>query len=200
MAAPVEAFNGQILKFMGDGLLATFDVTGRDDSAVCADALAAAAELQAAFPAFNAEREVDGKPVMDFGLALHLGEVFYGNIGASERLDFTVIGAGGQRSQPDTISVPPPRPQRLDFQRVSGGCRYGVRAAVSRPSRAARRARGTGAVRAREFGCVLTHAPVARLRPCWIAVFPVNVFTVKIAYTPSKAGHLLPFVPAETKC
>ena len=92
MAAPVEAFNGQILKFMGDGLLATFDVTGRDDSAVCADALAAAAKLQATFPAFNAAREADGKPVMDFGLALHLGEVFYGNIGASERLDFTVIG------------------------------------------------------------------------------------------------------------
>ncbi len=92
MAAPVQAFNGQILKFMGDGLLATFDVTGRDDSAVCADALAAAAELRAAFPAFNAVRKADGKPIMDFGLALHLGEVFYGNIGASERLDFTVIG------------------------------------------------------------------------------------------------------------
>lgn len=92
MAAPIEAFGGQILKFMGDGLLATFDVTGRDDSAVCADARAAAAELQAAFPAFNAAREADGKPVMGFGLALHLGEVFYGNIGASERLDFTVIG------------------------------------------------------------------------------------------------------------
>ena len=92
MAAPVEAFGGQILKFMGDGLLATFDVTGRDDSAVCADALTAAAELTAAFPAFNTARETDGKPVMDFGLALHLGEVFYGNIGASERLDFTVIG------------------------------------------------------------------------------------------------------------
>ncbi len=92
MAAPVEAHNGQILKFMGDGLLATFDLTGRDDAAVCRDALAAAADLRATFPAFNQAREAAGKPVMDFGLALHLGEVFYGNIGASERLDFTVIG------------------------------------------------------------------------------------------------------------
>ena len=92
MAEPVQAHNGQILKFMGDGLLATFDLTGRDAAAVCLDALAAAAELRAALPGFNAAREAAGKPIMDFGLALHLGEVFYGNIGASERLDFTVVG------------------------------------------------------------------------------------------------------------
>ncbi len=92
MAAPVHANNGQILKIMGDGLLATFDLTGRDDTAVCRDALAAATELRATFPAFNEARAAAGKPIMEFGLALHLGEVFYGNIGASNRLDFTVIG------------------------------------------------------------------------------------------------------------
>ena len=92
MAAPVQANNGQILKFMGDGLLATFDLTGRDDAAVCRDALAAATELRRAFPVFNEARKAEGKPIMDFGLALHLGEVLYGNIGASERLDFTVVG------------------------------------------------------------------------------------------------------------
>ena len=92
MAEPVEAHHGQILKFMGDGLLATFDLTGRDDAEVCRDALAAAAQLRATLPGFNAAREAAGKPTMDFGLALHLGEVFYGNIGASERLDFTVVG------------------------------------------------------------------------------------------------------------
>ena len=92
MAAPVHAHNGQILKFMGDGLLATFDLTGRDESAVCRDALAAAAALRADFPAFNEARKAAGKPIMEFGLALHLGEVLYGNIGASDRLDFTVIG------------------------------------------------------------------------------------------------------------
>ena len=92
MARPVQANNGQILKFMGDGLLATFDLTSRDEAAVCSDALKAAAELQSVFPAFNAERTAAGKPVMDFGLALHLGEVLYGNIGANDRLDFTVVG------------------------------------------------------------------------------------------------------------
>ena len=92
MAAPVQTNNGQILKFMGDGLLATFDLTGRDDAAVCRDALAAAKALRSAFPVFNNARKANGKPVMDFGLALHLGEVFYGNIGASDRLDFTVVG------------------------------------------------------------------------------------------------------------
>ena len=92
MAAPVQANNGQILKFMGDGLLATFDLTGRDEAAVCRDALSAAAALRLAFPVFNEERRAAGKPTMDFGLALHLGEVLYGNIGASDRLDFTVVG------------------------------------------------------------------------------------------------------------
>jgi len=92
LAAPVHANNGQILKFMGDGLLATFDLMGRDDATVCRDALAAAAELRTAFPAFNEARKAAEEPIMEFGLALHLGEVFYGNIGASDRLDFTVIG------------------------------------------------------------------------------------------------------------
>ena len=92
LARPLQERGGQILKFLGDGLLATFDLTGRDEAAVCAQALAAAAELRDTVPAFNAERAAAGKPVMDFGLALHLGEVLYGNIGASERLDFTVVG------------------------------------------------------------------------------------------------------------
>ena len=92
MAAPVQDNHGQILKFMGDGLLATFDLTARDGTAVCRDALKAAAELRGALPAFNEARRAAGKPVMDFGLALHLGEVLYGNIGASDRLDFTVVG------------------------------------------------------------------------------------------------------------
>ena len=92
MSAPVHANNGQILKIMGDGLLAMFDLTGRNDSTVCGDALVAAAELHREFPVFNGARKAAGKPTMDFGLALHMGEVFYGNIGASDRLDFTVIG------------------------------------------------------------------------------------------------------------
>ena len=92
MATPVHENRGQILKFLGDGFLATFDLTALEDEAVCMNALKAAAELRATIPDFNAAREAAGKPTMDFGLALHLGDVLYGNIGASERLDFTVVG------------------------------------------------------------------------------------------------------------
>jgi len=92
MAGPVRRNNGQILKFTGDGFLATFDLTGLDGKAVCRNALKAAAELRETLPAFNVARAKAGKPVTEFGLALHLGDVLYGNIGAQERLDFTVIG------------------------------------------------------------------------------------------------------------
>jgi len=93
MARPVLDHHGQILKFMGDGFLATFDLAERDNQAVCRDALDAAAKLVDLFPAFNAERRDTGKRTLDFGVALHLGEVLYGNIGAAERLDFTVVGS-----------------------------------------------------------------------------------------------------------
>jgi len=92
MARPVHNNRGQILKFMGDGFLATFNLSELDDSAVCANALKAAAELRQGIHEINTQREAANKPIMDFGLALHLGEVLYGNIGASDRLDFTVVG------------------------------------------------------------------------------------------------------------
>ena len=92
MARPVIDNGGEILKFLGDGMLAIFDLTGRDAAAVCDRALAAAADLRRRFPELNAEREAAGKPAMAFGLALHMGEVLFGNIGAEERLDFTVVG------------------------------------------------------------------------------------------------------------
>ncbi len=93
MARPVLDNRGQILKFLGDGFLATFNLADRDSEAVCADALKAAAQLVDYFPRFNAERRAAGKRTLDFGVAVHLGEVLYGNIGASERLDFTVVGS-----------------------------------------------------------------------------------------------------------
>ena len=93
MARPVLDHQGQILKFMGDGFLATFDLAQRDNEVVCRDALEAAAKLVDFFPTFNAERRETGKRTLDFGVALHLGDVLYGNIGAPERLDFTVVGS-----------------------------------------------------------------------------------------------------------
>ena len=92
MAHPVHENQGQILKFIGDGFLATFDLTAVNSQAVCRHALKAAAELRIAFGEFNRARQAANKRVLDFGLALHLGEVFYGNIGANDRLDFTVVG------------------------------------------------------------------------------------------------------------
>jgi len=55
-------------------------------------ALAAAAVAEHGMAALNARRVEQGRPALDFGLSLHIGEVMYGNIGAADRLDFTVIG------------------------------------------------------------------------------------------------------------
>jgi adenylate cyclase len=93
MARPVLDNRGQILKFMGDGFLATFDLSQRDRQSVCADAVTAAGALVETFPRFNAERRKANKRTLDFGIGMHLGDVIYGNIGESERLDFTVVGS-----------------------------------------------------------------------------------------------------------
>ena len=87
----LEAHGGEVLKFMGDGLLAIFPVKG-DPAAACRGALAAAAEARAALTEANAERSARDEPELRYGLALHLGEVLYGNIGSAGRLDFTTIG------------------------------------------------------------------------------------------------------------
>ena len=96
IAEPVEHRGGQVLKFMGDGLLATFDLTKGDDQggpeAVCATALAAARDALAAVGQLNAKRGVAGQPTMALDVALHQGEVLYGNVGSARRLDFTVVG------------------------------------------------------------------------------------------------------------
>ena len=88
----ILAQGGEVLKFMGDGLLAIFDIAsdqGRKE-ATCGRALAAAREAREKIGALgNAGLETE--PVR-FGLALHLGEVLYGNIGGASRLDFTCIG------------------------------------------------------------------------------------------------------------
>jgi adenylate cyclase len=93
MARPVLDNGGQILKFLGDGFLATFDLTQRDEQSACNDAVKAVEQLLETFPQFNAKRHAAGMSTLDFGIALHLGEVLYGNIGTTERLDFTVVGS-----------------------------------------------------------------------------------------------------------
>ncbi len=91
---PVHDHGGQVLKLIGDGMLAIFPL---GDPAfrpyVCRHALDAAGDAVRAIEAFNQTRAADGKPPLRFGFALHLGDVMYGNIGAPDRLDFTVIGS-----------------------------------------------------------------------------------------------------------
>ncbi|WP_170517932.1 adenylate/guanylate cyclase domain-containing protein [Ruegeria atlantica] len=82
--------DGNILKFMGDGLMAMFDVGEIDEDARAA--LKAVPMLQQRMEALNARRKANGLPVANFTLALHAGEILYGNIGSETRLDFTVIG------------------------------------------------------------------------------------------------------------
>jgi len=84
----IARHGGEVLKFIGDGLLAIFPVAG-DDAKICGAALAAAEEASAAVAAIAATPAGEG---VRFGLALHLGEVEYGNIGGERRLDFTCIG------------------------------------------------------------------------------------------------------------
>jgi adenylate cyclase len=86
----IEAAGGHILKFVGDGILATFQAGSA--CAACGAALAAWGRARAAAAALSEDRTARGLPVTRPYLALHAGEVLYGNIGGRARLDFTVLG------------------------------------------------------------------------------------------------------------
>ena len=91
--AIVSALHGQggeALKFMGDGILAIFDAATPHEA--CRQALDAADDAIRRVAALNQRRQADGLPVTRFYLGLHVGDVFYGNIGSFDRLDFTVVG------------------------------------------------------------------------------------------------------------
>ena len=87
----VAEAGGEVLKFMGDAVLAIFRCENGDGDAANR-ALAAARALLDRLAAANAGRTSTGQPEIECGIALHLGPVTYGNIGSAERLDFTVIG------------------------------------------------------------------------------------------------------------
>lgn len=91
MAVPVAEQGGEVLKFLGDGLLAVFPITEEQpQKASCAAAVRGAQEAIARNEAVNRSRL--GEAPLGLDIALHCGDVFYGNIGAANRLDFTVIG------------------------------------------------------------------------------------------------------------
>lgn len=86
----IHDHGGSVLKLIGDGVLAIFNA---DDPAIaCANAIAAERQLRQMLDELNARRQEEGKPTTDIYLGLHIGEVFYGNIGSQTRLDFTVVG------------------------------------------------------------------------------------------------------------
>ena len=107
VAGAVLEHGGEVLRFMGDAVLAIFP-TGqvsttahrecRGIESACRAALAAATVAQANLKALNAARARTEDPPLGFGLALHMGDVMYGNVGVPERLEFTVIGAAANEA------------------------------------------------------------------------------------------------------
>ena len=93
LATPIQERNGEVLKFMGDGMLAIFPAADDDDfSASSVRALEAATEGLERLDAVNNARRSTGRSELRTGIGLHLGEVIYGNVGTVGPLDFTVIG------------------------------------------------------------------------------------------------------------
>jgi class 3 adenylate cyclase len=93
IAGAVHAFGGEVLKFIGDGVLAIFPVIGGAPRPACEAALRAVIAARAGMARLDEERQRQGLPPLPFGAALHLGEMLWGNIGAADRLDFTAIGS-----------------------------------------------------------------------------------------------------------
>jgi adenylate cyclase len=85
LAEPIERHGGEILKFMGDGLLAIFP----GDAPA---AFHAVEDICLCLARLNANRAADGRPPLEFAVGCNYGDVMYGNIGSRKRLDFTVIG------------------------------------------------------------------------------------------------------------
>jgi adenylate cyclase len=93
-AGAVIDHGGEVLKFIGDAVMAIFpiDEGSRPQIDMCRAALMAAREAVSRADRRNAERAGNGLPSIRFGISLHVGVVMYGNVGTRQRLDFTVIG------------------------------------------------------------------------------------------------------------
>lgn len=107
VAGAVLYHGGEVLRYIGDAVLAIFPVgtpscgTRReccDAVTSCHSALKAAKNARARMMALNQKRAQSGEPPLRYGLALHMGDVTYGNIGVPERLEFTVVGAAANEA------------------------------------------------------------------------------------------------------
>ena len=92
IAGSVHAFGGEVLKFIGDGVLAIFPVVGGSSRGSCDAALSAVSAARVGMARLDEARRQQGLSPLPFGVALHLGEILWGNVGAADRLDFTAIG------------------------------------------------------------------------------------------------------------
>ena len=99
VSAAVSARGGEILRFIGDAMLIVFPI----DDNMCGKtasnaAIDAAVDAQDSLATLNHRRRRHGKPEIEFGVGLNIGEVVYGNVGAPDRLDFTVMGPAVNRT------------------------------------------------------------------------------------------------------
>ena len=92
VTSAIEAEEGEVLKFIGDAVLAIFQPREGDEAAAAHHALAAARAATTNLSDANATRREAGEPEIECGISLHFGDVIYGNVGGQTRLDFTVIG------------------------------------------------------------------------------------------------------------
>lgn len=123
--AAVHAHDGEVLKFMGDGVLAIFRDDGNLENA-CRAALNALKSCTKELRSVRNQRANAGLPVTDMSVALHVGEVLYGNFGGEDRLDFTVVGpAVNELSRISGMarSVDQPAILSAAFRAAAGGLR-----------------------------------------------------------------------------
>lgn len=92
MVSAVHSHGGEVLKFIGDGVLAIFPLDGGNVEGACHCAMCAAVEALDNLETLNKRRAGEGLQSLKAGIAMHTGEVIYGNIGTDDRLDFTAIG------------------------------------------------------------------------------------------------------------
>jgi adenylate cyclase len=99
VSAAVTARGGEILRFIGDAMLIVFPI---DDNmcaqTACNAAIDSAIDAQNTLESLNHRRRRHGQPAIEFGVGLNVGEVIYGNVGAPDRLDFTVMGPAVNRT------------------------------------------------------------------------------------------------------
>ncbi len=111
VVSAIRKERGDVLKLIGDGVLAIF--RAEDPAEACRAALRAEDHVRHGVQALNARRAAEGRPVTSVYLGLHVGDVFYGNIGSVDRLDFTVVG-----------------PAVNEVSRIAAMCRSADRAAL----------------------------------------------------------------------